>query len=49
MLTYLIYFIISIFDTVVYSEATVKESFDYPILGNIPSLDDGVGAKALRG
>ena len=49
MLTYLVYFIISIFDTVVYSEATVKESFDYPILGNIPSFDDGVGAKALRG
>ncbi|MBQ2737918.1 MAG: polysaccharide biosynthesis tyrosine autokinase [Clostridia bacterium] len=49
MLTYLVYFVISIFDTVVYGEATVKENFDHPILGNIPSFDDGAGAKAARG
>ncbi len=45
MLVYLVYFIISIFDTVVYSAETVRENFDKPLLGTIPTWANGNESK----
>ena len=38
VLVYCIYFVLSIFDVNIYDENTVKENFEYPIVGNIPSF-----------
>ncbi len=48
MLVYLVYFVVSIFDTVVYGEGTIKENFDEPILGTIPSWDNGTDSKKRK-
>jgi len=37
ILVYLAYFIASLFDTVVYDENSIKNNFNYPIVGNIPN------------
>lgn len=38
VLVYVVFFVMSIFDTSVYDESTLKENFDYPIVGHIPSF-----------
>ena len=38
VLVYGVFFVISMFDTSVYDENTIKENFDYPIVGHIPSF-----------
>lgn len=37
IVVYVVYFIITVTDTSVYGEATIKENFDYPVIGNIPT------------
>ncbi|MBR2650772.1 MAG: polysaccharide biosynthesis tyrosine autokinase [Clostridia bacterium] len=41
VIVYVIYFVISIFDKSIYGESSIKENFDYPVLGNIPTLSNG--------
>ena len=38
VVTYAIFFVKSLFDNSIYNEETVKENFDYPIVGVIPSF-----------
>ncbi len=38
MVVYVVFFILSMFDTLVYTESTIKNIFDYPIIGRIPSI-----------
>ena len=38
VIVYAIFFVLSIFDTNIYDENTVKENLPYPIVGNIPSF-----------
>ena len=38
VIVYAIFFVLSIFDTNIYDENTVKENLSYPIVGNIPSF-----------
>lgn len=38
IIAYVIFFVISLFDTAVYGEKTISSNFDYPIVGYIPSM-----------
>lgn len=37
VVVYLVYFVLTIFDNSVYGEVSIKENFDHPIVGTIPS------------
>ena len=37
VVVYLVYFVLTMFDNSVYGEVSIKENFDYPIVGTIPS------------
>ena len=37
VVVYIVFFIIAIFDKSINSEASIKENFEYPVLGNIPN------------
>ena len=37
VVVFVIYFVISIFDISIYGETTIKDNFNYPVVGNIPN------------
>ena len=37
VIVFIIYFIIAIFDVSIYGESSIKDNFDYPVVGNIPN------------
>ena len=48
LVTYLVFFFITVFDKTLYSEVSLKESFDMPVLGVIPEwLRPGEDAKLI--